>query len=443
MDIGPGRDGLCLATLSGEIGNGDLAALAALDLIQPDGWNLPEDGSWKTLCLNSPGGDFRESLSIAHHLVAQRIGTVIPEDAVCSGTCALVFMFGSVAQGQISGLTHRKLHIGGTLEFRRPLLALPADEPSDAAADKLVGTMLSFHALASRMRPEVSRPFIDADLIEALQTLGGDEALIVDTVNEAGRWGIGVIGFEAPTLSDRAFFHACQNLTIWPRRLAGGQVPFARNDEVFDLSVSSWTAGGAVRDRYDLQFASRDVFECSATLAAQGGDALPLICGARDEADIRIGPSDCGNPDLLYLWAPIPALAMVPAETPLAVLADGLGWPEEEEGLTRPTPCQSNDGTAEVINVNNFTSLRRDPNVESPKIDELRKGATYPVPRDPEPDTGHDDHAACAALCMAANAHQVYDRAALGTCIDENWMWFRITGPKGTEGFASAKYLDF
>lgn len=444
LEIGPGQDGSCLATLSGEIAEGDLAKLTALVLERPDAWDLPEDGRWKTLCLDSPGGDFRESLAIAHHVLDRNIGTLIPESAICSGTCALVFMFGTAAQGQVSGLTHRQLHVGGTLEFRRPQSVLAADLPPDTAAEQLVRTMLEFHALASHMRPDVSRPFLDGDLIAALQALDADERLAVDTVNKAGRWGIGVTGFAAPALSDRAFFHACQNLTIWPRRLAAAQVPFARDDAVFDLSVSSWTAGGAVRDRYDLQFASRDVFECSATLAAQGGDdALPLICGGRDEADIRIGPSDCGDPDLLYLWAPIPALAMVPAETRLAALADGSALPDEAPALTRPTPCQSGDGMAKVINVNNFTSLRREPHVESVKIDELPKGATFPVPRDPEPDTRHEDHAECAALCVAANAHQPYDRAALGTCIDENWMWFRITGPQGSEGYASAKYLDF
>ncbi|TNF19963.1 MAG: hypothetical protein EP318_12855 [Rhodobacteraceae bacterium] len=444
MEIGPGQDGVCLATLSGEIGSGDLATIRALDLAPPATWDGPEDGRWKRLCLNSPGGDFRESLAIARHLVTERIGTVIAEDATCSGTCALVFMFGTVAQGQASGLTSRQLHVGGTLAFQRPQPAVPAGDAPDGGADGLVQTMLGFHALASRMRPDVSRPFLDADLIEALRSLGDAESLAIDTVNKAGRWGIGVIGFKAPALSDRAFFHACQNLTIWPRQLAGDQVVFARNDAVFALSVSNWTAGGAVRDRYDLQFASRDVFDCSATLAAQGGaEALPLICGSRGEADIGIGPADCGDPDLLYLWAPIPALAMVPAATPLAALADGSALPEEDPALTRPTPCQSDDGEAEVINVNNYTSLRRDPHVESAKIDELPKGATFPVPRDPEPDTRHADHAQCAALCAAANAHQPYDRAALGACIDENWMWFRITGPKGAEGYASAKYLDF
>lgn len=444
MEIGPGQDGTCLATLSGEIAEGDLARLSALDLERPASWALPEDGRWKTLCLDSPGGDFRESLAIARHFLDQDIGTMIPEGGVCSGTCALVFMFGTAAQGQASGLTHRQLHVGGRLEFRRPQPALTSDLPPETAVEQVVQTMLAFHALASRMRPDVSRPFLDGDLIAALQDLDATDGMPVDTVNKAGRWGIGLLGFEAPALSDRAFFHACQNLTIWPRRRADAQVPFARDDAVFDLSVSSWTAGGAVRDRYDLQFASRDVFECSATLAAQGGDdALPLICGGRDEADIRIGPSDCGDPDLLYLWAPIPALAMVPAETRLAALADGSAVPDEEPALTRPTPCQSDDGKAEVINVNSFTSLRREPHVESAKIDELPKGATFPVPRDPEPDTRHDDHAECAALCAAAKAHHPYDRAALGACIDENWMWFRITGPKGSEGYASAKYLDF
>ena len=464
LTLDAGEDGLCLATLTGRIEPGDLAQIAGLDLVPPENWTLPEDGRWKTLCLNSSGGDFRESLNIARHVTSHQIGTAIAKGEACTGSCALIFMFGTASQGPYSGQSWRVLHAKGRLAFETPILSPhtatsfndtgPQDAgPQDSglkdsdpqnAERSLVQTMLFFHALAARMRPDVARPTLDADLVEAIRNLGPDESLVIDTVNQAGRWGIEVIGFQAPALTDRAFFHACQNLTIWPDRLAGGQVPFERNDAVFELSVSGWTAGGAVRDRYDLQFASRDVFECAATLAAQGQEeALPLICGFRGEADTGIGPSDCDDPHLLYLWAPIPPLAMVPANTPLAELADGAALPREDMTLTRPTPCQSEAGKARVINVNTFTSLRRAASTDSPKIDELPKGAVFDVPRVPTPDRGHADHANCAALCAAAGTQGTYDRAALGACIDENWMWFRITGPQGKEGFASAKYLEF
>lgn len=433
LEIAPGTLGLCQATLRGEIAPGDADLLSEVPLEQPLTWPSEADGRWKTLCLDSPGGDFDESLKIAQHLVENDIGTAIADDAACNGSCALAFMFGNVAQGAAPGLTHRILHVGGTLGFSTP------DLGATATADDL----LRFYTLAAQPRPDKARPFLDADLVAAL---GGSEVLEIDSVNKAGRWDIELTGFEVPALSDRGFFHACQNLTTWPSRLAEGQLEFESNDEVFQLSVSSWTAGGAVRDRYELQFASEDVQECSATVAAAGdGTPLPLICGVDGETNTGIGPDDCGDPDLMYLWAPIPALAMFPAETSLSALEDGSALPAKAETaeLTRPTPCRSNDGKAEVINVNNYTSLRAEPTVDSEKLGELPLGEVFEIGETFAANTDHPDHAACAALCEAANADKPFDRGALATCVDENWMWWKITGPNGKTGYASAKFLDF
>ncbi|WP_323764645.1 hypothetical protein [Marinovum sp.] len=433
LENAPGTAGLCQATLRGEIVAGDAEALASLALEPPADWTADDDGRWKTFCLDSPGGDFAESMKIAAHLLENRIGTVVDEGATCSGSCGFVFLFGTAAQGTAPGLTHRRLHVGGTLGFAAP------DLGSETTADDLLG----FYALAAQPRPDTPRPYVDADLIEAVR---GGAQLEVDTVNKAGRWDIALTGFDAPALSDRGFFHACQSLTAWPSRLAESQVSFGRNGADYELSVSSWIAGGTVRDRYELQFASDDLHECAATVAAAGdGTPLPLICGIDGETYTSVGPDDCGDPDLMYLWAPIPAAAMFPAGTSLEALADGRALPEDasEAVLTRPTPCRSESGTAEVINVNNYTSLRAEPTVDSEKLGELPLGETFEIGKSPAADTDHPDHAECAALCRAANADRVFDRAALANCVDTNWMWWKITGPAGETGFASAKFLDF
>ncbi|MGY3436874.1 MULTISPECIES: hypothetical protein [unclassified Marinovum] len=427
--------GTCAVTLTGEIAEGDTARLDEIALDQPASWTLPDDGHWKTICLDSPGGSFAEAMTLGRYLATRQIGTVVEEAATCTDACALAFLFGTAAQGPNRAVTHRRLHIGGTLGFRQPALA----EETGSVAQ-----MIDFYALAAMSRPDAARPFLDADLAGAMPASDAPEPFLIDTVNRAGRWDIAVIGFKAPALSDRGFFHACQSLTIWSKGLSTGAVVYEDNAEVFQLSVSSWTAGGALRDRYDLQFASRDLYECAATVAVSDtGAPLPLICGYNEVEDTGIGPDDCNDPDLIYLWAPIPALAMFPADTTLAALADGSALPAEVPELTRPTPCRAEDQSAEVINVNNFTTLRGEPNVESEKIDELPLGARYVVGIDPVPDTSHPDHATCAAACTAANAGQAFDRNALAACVDENWMWFELTGPADKPGFASAKFLDF
>lgn len=432
LETAPGTPGLCQATLRGKIMPGDAALLTDLALARPDGRASEDDGRWKSICLDSPGGDFTESLKIARYLLENRIATVVAADASCTGNCGFVFLFGTAAQGSAPGLTHRRLHVGGTLAFAAP-------EPHDAAPEDLLGV----YALAAQPRPDAARPFVDADLVAALRP---GAPLEIDTVNKAGRWDIALTGFQPPALSDRGFFHACQNLTSWPSGLAEGHVPFEGDDAGYELSVSSWIAGGTVRDRYELQFISDDLHECAATVAAAGdGTPLPLICGVNGATHTGVGPDDCSDPDLMYLWAPIPPAAMFPAETPLTALADGTALPEESDAtaLTRPTPCRSESGSAEVINVNNYTSLRAEPTVESEKLDELPLGESFDIGETPAADTSHPEHAQCAALCEAANADRPFDRAALASCVDENWMWWQITGPAGETGYASAKFLDF
>lgn len=427
--------GTCAVTLTGEIAEGDTARLDEITLEPPASWALPDDGQWKTICLDSPGGSFTEAMALGRYFTTRQIGTVVDENATCTDACALAFLFGTAAQGPNRAVTHRRLHIDGTLGFRQPALT----ETTGSVAQ-----MIDFYALAAMSRPDAARPFLDADLAAAMPAQDAPEPYLIDTVNKAGRWDIAVTGFKAPALSDRGFFHACQSLTVWSKGLSTGAVVYEDNADVFQLSVSSWTAGGALRDRYDLQFASRDLYECAATVAVSDtGAPLPLICGYNEVENTGIGPDDCNDPDLMYLWAAIPALAMFPADTTLAALADGTAIPAETAELTRPTPCRAEDQSAEVINVNNFTTLRSTPNVTSPKIDELPLGSQYVVSADPAYDTTHPNHATCVAACSAADAGKTFDRNALAACVDENWMWFKLTGPADKPGYASAKFLDY
>lgn len=449
LEITQGKAGLCLATLSGPIEKGDAAQLDALALDMPEGWPNIEDGRWKTLCLDSPGGSYTEGFAIARHLLDNRIGTVVDDGATCLSACALVFMFGTAYQTESNALTNRRLHVGGRLGFHQPDLQLDPDRAYSvadmrAAFDVAIDSTLRFLALAARPRPDARTPFVESDLQEAMLSQKGQDFLMIDTVNKAGRWGIELFGFDAPAFSELGFFYACQNMTTWPARLAEDQVPWGRNDQDYSLRQSQWTAGGLTRERHDLQFAGMQTYDCAATVAQHWtGRILPMLCGYREATNSGAGPDDCEAPDRLYSWAPIPPQAMFPAATTLAQLASG----EASEALPPPeplpNPCISEGGTARVINVKNFTSLRESTSHDSDKLDELPKGSEWDVPRSPTVDPDHYRHDSCLQLCQLAEQEQPYDRIALGECIADNWMWFEITGPSGKTGFASAKYLDY
>ena len=449
LQITPGKDGLCLATLSGVIDKGDADKLTDMQMEAPEGWPNPEDGRWKTLCLDSPGGSYTEGFAIARHLLDNNIGTVVDDGDKCLSACALVFMFGTAYQTESNALTHRRLHVGGKLGFHQPDLRL--DEARDysvadvrAAFEVAIDSTLRFLALAARPRPDNRRPFVESDLQEAMLSHKGQDFYMIDTVNKAGRWGIELFGFEEPAFSELGFFFACQNMVTWPAKLAGEQVPWGRNDYDYSLRQTQWTAGGLTRERYDLQIAQMQTYDCAATVAQHwSGRILPMLCGYREDTNSGAGPDDCTAPDRLYSWAPIPPQAMFPAATSLDALANGTATEDMPKPEPLPNPCVSEREMARVINVKNYTSLRQSTTHDSDKLDELRKGSEWPVSRSPAVNPDHFRHETCLQLCQLAEQEQPYDRVVLGECIADNWMWFEITGPSGKTGYASAKFLDY
>lgn len=452
LDIGPGRPGLCVATLSGPIRQGDADRIAQLEMEMPDSWPNSDDGRWKTVCLDSPGGSYAEGFRIARHFLDAQIGTVVDDQARCLSACALMFMFGTAGQHESNALTHRRLHVGGALGFHQPDLP-PLDPDPDrsysvkdvrAAFSIAIESTLRFLALAARPRPDTRQPFVESDLQEMMLQHEGESFFMIDTLNKAGRWGIELIGFEPPAFSERGFFYACQNMTTWPARLTGDQIAFGRNDGDYSLRKSSWTAGGLTRERYDLQFAGMQTFDCAATVAQHwSGRILPMICGYRESTNSGAGPDDCDAPDRLYSWAPIPPQAMFPASTTLRDLANGRAMAAMPAADPLPNPCLAESGRVRVTNVDNFTSLRKSTSYESEKIDELPLGSEWDAERIPTVATDHPRHAACTRLCLLADGDQPYDRISLSECIADNWMWFAVTGPAGQSGFASAKYLEY
>lgn len=456
-EIGPGQPGLCAASLSGAIAPGDARDLAAAPFDPPEAEGTAGDGRWRRLCLDSPGGSLAGGLELAQYLIDNRIGTVVGDGAECLSTCALVFMFGTGARNEAETVTNRRLHVGGRLGFHQPELRFDPDEAGagavSAAFDIAIQASLRLFALAGRPRPDTPRPFIDGDLLEAMLQYKGEDFFEIDTVNKAGRWDIAAIGFAEPTLSEEGMFYACQNMTTWTSRLERDQIPYEPNGYSASITTQEDQEGFAGGRLSAISFAGMMQYDCQVgELALPGGGGQPVICGYRESQQSRVGPEGClagkAGPDR---WAPIPPLALLPAETPLASLApapvaaeapDLAAEAPAEPVAPEDTPCLSS-GRARVIGVESFTSLRAGMSHGAERIDELPLDAEYEIPTAPVVDWTHPRAESCAALCRAADAGEEYDAPALQACIDDSWMWFELTGPSGKRGFADAQYLDY
>ena len=450
LEVSPGKEGKCLATLKGPIQKGDAAKIAALNFERPADWPDFEDGSWLVLCLDSPGGSLTEGLKIAEIFRGERYGTYIGDGQSCLSACALIFMFGTAFQHESNALTNRTLHVGGTLGFHQPDLPLDAgrDYSIDdvrAAYDSAIQATLRFLTLAARPRPDSPRPYVEADLLEAMLGHVGQDFFFIDTVNKAGRWQIALTGFQTPPFSDEGLYYACQNMPTWQSSLVGQQSGFGVNEYGYRFSDAPPLGEGMLSARRQIDFAGMATHQCTAAMVSRwGGQATYSLCGYHEEENGQVGPFNCNSAEALNEWVKIPAIAMLPAKTTLEELANYTPTSEPTStAVSKASLCTATKGTATVINVQNYTSLRQSTGHDTQKLDELPRGSTYPVGEFGTVDPAHPRHGECFQLCRAAKAGRPFNEAALKSCIDSNWLWFKIKGPSGRTGYASAKFLDF
>lgn len=266
----------CVVTLSGNIAPGDTEAfLAALKRASTESrysdtiWYTeyddggPPDIDFKTplnLCLDSPGGSLAEAVDLAQQ-VHGRLGTVVRPGARCESACALVFMAGSYDTGSDIGIVpSRHLHVDGRLGFHEPSLSVP--EGSYDAATVKRAYQVSVRATALIFRNLVKFRFAPS-LAARMHETPAEDMFYVSTVREAARWGISVIGVDAPSsYSDAVIQTGCANLyllaldrlTSSPDDWQGGGDPFARvnrpDRQTFALQGFGMEAMGTCKGRF-------------------------------------------------------------------------------------------------------------------------------------------------------------------------------------------------
>jgi uncharacterized protein YecT (DUF1311 family) len=195
----------CEIRVSGTIVLGDLAKLKSK---LPRGYEVGKAGP--TMCLNSPGGDFVEGLSIAE-FVADGFSTYLESGAVCASACSWIFMAGTNQSTGGSSLS-RSMHYRSSLVFHAPYIDASTIVKEPTARPQALGPEEAIRAynqavseigkgvlkLASRRTTFDLLPLIESSLVaEAL--INADKSLLyIDTVAKAVRWNIPVEGITGP-----------------------------------------------------------------------------------------------------------------------------------------------------------------------------------------------------------------------------------------------------
>lgn len=243
----------CNLLLHGRIAAGDAAALAKL----PHG----------SICLDSEGGDLDEALKIIDLMSVDgpRVATVIGPHEACRAECALVFLAGRATEYHSVTFPNRSLHVAGILEFRSPGLA-----PSESTASGAIVAATYSESVASvskilKREHEHGDPTgfdpIDRNrtfpLSLLLQILGAEpgHAFQLDTIDQAGRWGVQLDALPPIEATDAMLLQACKNQSRWGGWLTGDAGEIKSEDlamtspDLLTVSLRGLAAGDPVTCR--------------------------------------------------------------------------------------------------------------------------------------------------------------------------------------------------
>jgi|SRR6185369_13028904 len=222
-NIGPSQSQYCQIDFSGPIVSGDRARLVkALK-------DAREKDDTVNICLNSPGGDFSETLRIVNALVGEKgnwdtNGTVVDAGAECIAECAFIFMAGKHHEFHGISMPLRRLHINGKLAFRLPKTAAATGAVGEkelaraySEAVKQVKALMETNSKVDLL--DKNKPY-PKTLSAKVLTLDDNELLPVDSIDQIGGWTIQLLGLPRPTalsstVSEAHLQRACDNYNRW------------------------------------------------------------------------------------------------------------------------------------------------------------------------------------------------------------------------------------
>lgn len=224
---------LCDVALSGRIQVDDATKLINL-FKDPPNKSFPAEGlppisaggiapphrsrKFTRLCLDSPGGNFAEAVKLIKAILnftrsSHALVTVVEAGKTCKSACALVFMAGrSEATETWPTISLRYMHPTAKVGFHGPLIP-EIDEDVEP----------SLLAVAHRQGVRAVADLLDLDddlyprrLLTSFLRIPDYEFYDINTVDDAGRWGIRLFDYQSPKVLDtQQWLQLCQNLSDW------------------------------------------------------------------------------------------------------------------------------------------------------------------------------------------------------------------------------------
>lgn len=211
----------CTHRITGQFQPGDGDRMSRQISSSIDTWRNNNQYGVAVVCLDSPGGAVPDALKLAALFRERGIGTRLEAGTVCESACALLFMAGSFFAHESGLYKWRILHPTARLGFHAFDLQVPAGRYEAEMVNRAYA--LAMETLARTIEDLMqNRGFEDGEhlkpsLVAAMLRTPPNRMMYVETVDQAGRWGIkvGPLRTAGLVMKEMDFRRACANEKAW------------------------------------------------------------------------------------------------------------------------------------------------------------------------------------------------------------------------------------
>ena len=408
----------CTISLNGVLAAGDSEVIKPL-LYETYEISLSDDGLYgETLCLNSPGGDLNEGIKIANYVSEYFTSTVIPSNARCESSCAVIFL----------ASRNPLIDPAGTIGLHAPKLMLPKGDFTEKDVEKAYD--LSVYTIREIMK----MPTFPPAGVRYMMSTPFSEMYVPQTLFELSELGVyGRISSGLPTLPIYEVMENACRWVVWAETSGDYFVdPMARSMEFVefkkvDLNSETISIEGELRvnDAEDSHFPCKVVLKYYDRDRYSSVRASVITLGKEND----VSGAKLYSPDTSYLEAHrLPKQSIEQFAKNIKSL--GVRTPKEEDKRFITPQCFISSSTSIIKNVQNFTNLRRQAGLNGRVIAQVPLGTAVSVVN-----PGNFLRTErCAATCNGTNQN------AIKQCIDNNDVWIEVEY-NGRRGFLSRKFL--
>ena len=453
----------CDILVSGVIRKGDAAKLEQA-ILSTDKQLAGEDfrgilvgarpRSSRRVCFDSPGGSFIEGLALGQVLLRARKGSALGADMTCESACALAFLGGSQSTAGVEGADEpdRVLHPLGKLGFHAPALNIKDGSFSAETVNKAYLVAIQSIAAIVKEKENVIVEYVPGtdqrtslrydipnSLLLLMLSTSSEDMSYVETIKDASRWGIIIepVSIDSAPEPIQSFANACDNVSFfWMERMSAlyENPPFvdgylgrtASFNVSGSMNLKNWgMRSTGVRLTSDL---GEYWYDCDVEIFSQIDSASSPIGGATGTGNrIYFYPFQLFSPDTLIkslATQKFSSAAYQKTRARLDKTISALNANVEQS-------CAIGGNKSKIVNVQNFTNLRRQAGLNGQVMGQVPLGATVFVVNPGQ----FLRYERCAATCNGTNQN------AIKQCIDNNDVWIEVDY-NGRRGFLSRKFLE-